>query len=277
MRLVRRDPHAQHGRRVEVGEEDQDVVLLLVALEVLEQRRAPRPLLPQPLDLVVAGVRAGEDPLRVAVEGLDVAGARVGEPPDGDAADAVGAFGILVLPGDVVLRAGREHFDLVLGGEPLGDEPAVILGAAEDLGAVALDDESYLQILLSTGLTPSADRLCVLFDRRALNPRGWRVAARWRRHRSSEHFRSASLDPGGAKSLQAAALALEHAVADPPIVYERAEHLGREFEILRGEQHPGAAERFRHRARRRRRATGTSAAIASTSGTQNPSCSLSET
>ena len=41
--------HAEHRRRVEIGEEDQDVVLLLVALEVLEQRRAPRPLLPQPL------------------------------------------------------------------------------------------------------------------------------------------------------------------------------------------------------------------------------------
>ena len=26
-------------------------------------------------------------------------------------------------------------------GQPLGDQPAVVLGAAEDLGAVALDDE----------------------------------------------------------------------------------------------------------------------------------------
>ena len=67
--------------------------------------------------------------------------ARVGEAADRDAADAVGAFGILVLPGDVVARAGRQHFDVVLRGEPLGDEPAEVLGSAEDLGAVALDDE----------------------------------------------------------------------------------------------------------------------------------------
>ena len=83
---------AEDRRRVEVGEEDQDVVLLLVALQVLEQRRAPRTLLPQPLHLVVARVRVGEDPLRVAVERVDVARPGVGEAPDRDAADAVGAF-----------------------------------------------------------------------------------------------------------------------------------------------------------------------------------------
>ena len=33
-----------------------------------------------------------------------------------------------------------------------------------------------------------------------------------------------------------------------PIVYEHAEHLGGEFEILRREQQAGAAERLRHRA-----------------------------
>ena len=73
MRLVRGDLHPHDGRGVEIGEEDENVVLLLVAFEVLEQRRAPGALLPQPLDLVVAGVLAREDPLRVAVEGVDVA------------------------------------------------------------------------------------------------------------------------------------------------------------------------------------------------------------
>ena len=64
---------AQHGRRVEIGEEYQDVVLLMIALEVLDERRAPRALLPQPLHLVFAGVGVVEDPFGVAVEGLDVA------------------------------------------------------------------------------------------------------------------------------------------------------------------------------------------------------------
>ena len=38
-------------------------------------------------------------------------------------------------------------------GEPLGDQPAVILGAAEYLRAVALDDERDLQ-----GSSPTGDR-----------------------------------------------------------------------------------------------------------------------
>ena len=99
---------------------------MLVALQVFEQRRAPGTLLPQPLHLVVSGVGARENPLRVAVEGMDIAGPGVGEPPDGHAADPVRAFGVLVLPGDVVRRARREHFDLVLRREPLGNQPAVV-------------------------------------------------------------------------------------------------------------------------------------------------------
>ena len=147
--LVRRDAHAKYRRSVEIGEEDQDVVLIVVALEILEQRRTPRTLLPQPLDLVVARVRAREDPLGVAIEGVDVAGTGVGEASDRHATDAIGAFGILVLPRDVVRRARRQHFDLMLRREPLGNQPAVVLGAAKNLGAVALDDESYLQRSLS--------------------------------------------------------------------------------------------------------------------------------
>ncbi len=114
---------------------------MMVALEIVLQGGAPRSLLAQPLHLVVARVLRGEDPLRVAVEGLDVARARVGEAADGHAADTVGALGVLVLPRDVVLGARRQDVDLVPGREALGDQPAVILGAAEDLGAVALDDE----------------------------------------------------------------------------------------------------------------------------------------
>jgi hypothetical protein len=58
----------------------------------------------------------------------------VGEPPDRDAAYAVGAFGVLVLPADVVGGAGRQHLDLVAGREALGDQAAVVLGPAEEFG-----------------------------------------------------------------------------------------------------------------------------------------------
>ena len=104
----------EHRRRVEIGEEDQRVVLAMVAVEVLDQRRAPRALLLEPRHLVVAGVRVVEDPVRILVERGDVARARVLEAPHRDAADAIVALRILVLPGDVVARARRQHLDVVL-------------------------------------------------------------------------------------------------------------------------------------------------------------------
>ena len=86
-------------------------------------------------------MRVVEDPVGVAVERVDVARVRVREAPHGDAVDALAAFGILVRPRDVVARAGRQHLDVVVSGHPLGDQPAVVLGAAENLQAVSLDDE----------------------------------------------------------------------------------------------------------------------------------------
>jgi hypothetical protein len=149
-RLVRRDSDAKHRRRVQIGEEDQDVVLLMVALQVFEQRGTPRSLLPEPLHLVIARVGRREDPFGVPVEDVDVALLRVCEPADGDAANAVGALGILVLPGDVVLRAGRQHVDLMLRREPLRYQAAVVLRSAEDLRSITLDDEGNFQVRLSS-------------------------------------------------------------------------------------------------------------------------------
>src|SRR5262249_29059838 len=63
------------------------------------------------------------------------------EPADGDAADPIGALGIFVLPGDVVLRAGGQDVDIVRRRQTLGDEAAQMLRSAEHLGAVPLDDE----------------------------------------------------------------------------------------------------------------------------------------
>ena len=89
---ARRDAQAEYGRRVEIREEDQRVVLLMVALQVLEQRRRPGSLTPQPLHLLVGGVRVVEDPVRELVEAGDVARLGDGEAPHGHAADTVGAL-----------------------------------------------------------------------------------------------------------------------------------------------------------------------------------------
>ena len=62
----RRDLEAEHRRRVEIGEEDQHVVLLVMPPQVVDERRAPRPLLLQPLHLVGAAVRVVVDPVGVA-------------------------------------------------------------------------------------------------------------------------------------------------------------------------------------------------------------------
>ena len=64
---------------------------------------------------------------------------------DGHAANPVVSFRILVLPGDVIARARRQHLDVVALHEVLGEQPARILGPTENLGPVALDDERELQ------------------------------------------------------------------------------------------------------------------------------------
>jgi len=139
--LGRRDLHPEHGRGVEIREEDQYVVVLVVALEVLDEAGCPGALLFQPLEFVLRRVAILEDPVGIGVELFEVARARAGKPAHGDAANAIGALGILVLPADVVARTRREHFHLMPRCQALGDQPAVVLRAAENLCAVPLNDK----------------------------------------------------------------------------------------------------------------------------------------
>ena len=126
--------------------------------------------------------------------------------------------GVLVLPGDVVLRAGRQHLDLVLRREPLGDQPAVVLGSAEDLGAVALDDECNLQrdILI----TQSVD----MTSRSRASMRSGAKSARRRRCPSSTRARTG-----------------RSYTSVPSISAANSRSFG-------ANSTPGAAERLRHRA-----------------------------
>ena len=121
--LRRRDAQAQHRRRVEIREEHQHVVVLVVPLEVLDERRAttgPCCFSHSISSWRVCGLLKIQS--EYLLNAVDVARARVGEPAHGDAADPVGAFRVLVLPGDVVARARRQHLDLVPLGEALGDQ-----------------------------------------------------------------------------------------------------------------------------------------------------------
>ena len=70
-----------------------------------------------------------------------------------DAVDRLLAGRQLVLPGDVVARARRQHLDVGVAREPLGDVSRVQFGAAADVRAVALNDDRQLH--WSAGIRPN--------------------------------------------------------------------------------------------------------------------------
>ena len=67
---------------------------------------------------------------------------RVRKAANGDAAHAIGAFGVIVLPGDVVARARRQDIDVVTLREPFCRQAARVFRSAENLCSVSLNDES---------------------------------------------------------------------------------------------------------------------------------------
>ena len=125
-----------------------DLVLLVMALQVLDQAGRPWALPLQPLHFVGGCVRILEYPVGVAGEIGDVARVRVRKAADRDAAHAIGAFGVLVFPGDVVARARREHVDIVALREPFGRQAARVFRSAENLCSVSLNDESDPHVVI---------------------------------------------------------------------------------------------------------------------------------
>ena len=67
-----------------------------------------------------------------------------GEAAHESAADAVGAFRVLVFPGSRVARARREHVHVVPVADLLGQHTARVVGTGGDVGAVARRDEGEL-------------------------------------------------------------------------------------------------------------------------------------
>src|SRR5947208_959165 len=98
-----------------------------------------------------------EDLLRSSGKNLHVAFECNREPMDGNAVDLFNARGIRVAPRDVVAGAGRQHCDLRVTGEMLGDVPCVQFSAAVDLGAVSLHNDCELHCSDGSGFWSSSD------------------------------------------------------------------------------------------------------------------------
>ena len=136
--------HPEVRRPVAVGEEDDRVVLRLVAAQVLDERGRHRPVLLEPAPLLLVAVLEEADLVGDGIEGPDVARTRHREAAHPHAVHTRLACREHVLPAHVVGRRGGEHLDLVALGHVLGDPAAVQLGAAHHLRPVALDDEGDL-------------------------------------------------------------------------------------------------------------------------------------
>ena len=145
---ARIDLQTEHRRRVEIVVEDERLVLLVMALQVLDEARRPRPLPLQPLHLVGGAVRILKNPVGVAGEICEVARLRVRKAANRDAAHAVGAFGVIVFPGDVVARARRQDIDIVTLREPFRRQAARVFRSAENLCSVSLNDESDPHVVI---------------------------------------------------------------------------------------------------------------------------------
>ena len=85
-----------------------------------------------------------EDAFRQSAERDRIALVLYSESPHRNVVDLLDAFGKFVLPRHVIDRTGREHFDVCMTREPLGNVPRVQLRAAVDGVAVPLNDEREL-------------------------------------------------------------------------------------------------------------------------------------
>jgi hypothetical protein len=138
------------GVVIQIRKKDPSIVRPGIPGDGLDQGRAAGALPLHPFVLVGLGMGVGEDPLRIAVEGLDVARIVHVEPFDRDAVDDRIPLGIFRGPGDVILgRRGVDGADVPSGDEALGDHLAMDFGAAHDFGPVALNDEGNLHEALS--------------------------------------------------------------------------------------------------------------------------------
>ena len=141
-RLRRHRARAMERVVVAEAEEDEEVVIGFVAADVLDEVRAGGTFGIEPRQLIAHRMLLREHSLRPRRELDRIAVADVLEAVHRNAVHHLLAFGQLVLPRNVIaMRARGQHLDLDVFGQVLGDVTRVLLRAAVDVGAVALNDD----------------------------------------------------------------------------------------------------------------------------------------
>ncbi len=126
---------------VPVAEENEIVVVALPPSNVPEESGRERSLFLEPSKLVIRLVFSEKHLLRDAPEAIRVTRPAHFESAHRDPVHSIDPRGVLVLPGDVVPRAGGQNLDVVRPREMLRHQPAMGLCASVDVLAVPLDYE----------------------------------------------------------------------------------------------------------------------------------------
>src|SRR4030095_5896787 len=125
-------------------EEHQRVVLSMLSLDVLQEAAAPGPDVPYPAQFVHAGSRRLFQPAGELRKRGSLGHCADGESSNEGAPDAIGTFRVLVLPRRGIARGRRQNIDIVTFGDLLRQQPAGVLRAGAELGAISGCDEGKL-------------------------------------------------------------------------------------------------------------------------------------
>ncbi len=85
-----------------------------------------------------------EDDILNFAEGFGVPGSGDFEPVDGYIVNDFLSFGVMVFPCNIIEGSGCKDFDIEIGCDFFSDKSCVVFGAAVYIGAVALNDDTYV-------------------------------------------------------------------------------------------------------------------------------------
>ena len=144
------------GVIVAIAEKEDVVVSCCRRSQMPNEPRALRPFGVEPFQLVIMRMRVIEHPVGPPPERERIAWMIDAKPANRHAIDYFGPGLIVVTPRNVIARARRQHFDLRVLRQVLSDIAGVQLGAAVDVGAVALHHDSQLHCAEGSGSSPES-------------------------------------------------------------------------------------------------------------------------